>query len=65
MKAKELRQLTAEELSQKAQEARADLFSARVQHSTGQLENKAKLRDLRRELARVQTILCERHEAKK
>jgi large subunit ribosomal protein L29 len=60
MKASELKQLTADELRSKTQEIRAELWSARMKHETGQLENTAKLRSLRRDVARVETVLRER-----
>ncbi len=63
MKASELRELSAEELVAKNQEMRKDLFNTRVKHSTGQLENSAKLTQLRRDIARVETILRVKREA--
>jgi large subunit ribosomal protein L29 len=63
MKASELRELSAEELRAKGRELRADLFSARVRHATGQLENTAKLQQLRKDVARVEVVLREKHEA--
>lgn len=57
MKASELHQLTAEELRSKSSELRAELWSARMKKETGQLENKAKLGSLRRDIARVETML--------
>jgi large subunit ribosomal protein L29 len=60
MKASELKQLTADELRSKVQEVRAELWSARMKHETGQLENTAKLRSLRRDVARVETVLREK-----
>jgi large subunit ribosomal protein L29 len=60
MKASELKQLTADELRSKAQEVRAEFWSARMKHETGQLENTAKLRSLRRDIARVETVLRDR-----
>lgn len=65
MKASELRELPAEDLAAKAAEMRSELFNVRVKHATGQLENTAKLGLLRRELARVETVLREKHEATK
>ena len=62
MKASELRELTPDELVQKAQEQRGQLFNARVKHATGQLENTAQLSTLRREVARLETLLAERRE---
>ena len=57
MKASELSQLTAEELRSKSQELRAELWSARMKKETGQLENTAKLAGLRRDVARIETVL--------
>ncbi len=65
MKAPELRGLALEELVQKERETRAELFNAKVKHATGQLEDTAKLKVLRRDIARVATILHERREAEK
>jgi large subunit ribosomal protein L29 len=63
MKASQLRDLSAPELEAKATELRGELWSARVKKATGQLENNALLRKLRREVARVQTVLREKREA--
>ncbi len=63
MKASELRELPEGDLVAKARELRAELFNVRVKHATGQLENNAKLGSLRRELARVETVLVEKREA--
>jgi large subunit ribosomal protein L29 len=63
MKASQLRDLTPAELEAKATELRGELFSARIKKATGQLENNALLRKLRRDVARVQTVLRERQEA--
>ena len=60
MKAKELRDLTLEELGAKANEIRTEYFGARVRFATGQLENTAKLRVLRRDVARLETVLREK-----
>ncbi|HEY8153253.1 MAG TPA: 50S ribosomal protein L29 [Myxococcota bacterium] len=60
MKAREFRELTLEELAVKSRELRDDLFNAHVKRSTGQLENTAKLEQLRRDIARVETVLSER-----
>lgn len=63
MKARELRELSPEELSAKGAELRTEFFNAKVRHATGQLENTARLSRLRREVARVETVLREkRHE---
>lgn len=63
MKAEELRELANEELAQKSRNLRDEYFNAKVKHSTGQLENSSKLRTLRRDIARVETILREKREA--
>ncbi len=60
MKAREIRELTLEELTVKSRELRGDLFNAHVKRSTGQLENTAKLEQLRRDIARVETVMTER-----
>jgi large subunit ribosomal protein L29 len=65
MNASELKGLALEELAQKERETRAALFNAKVKHATGQLEDTAKLNILRRDIARVATILHERREAEK
>ncbi len=65
MKASELRELEVEELAQKAREARSEFFNARVKHATGQLEDTAKLKRLRRDIARVECVLTEKREAAK
>jgi large subunit ribosomal protein L29 len=59
MKAKEGRDLSLDELQAKANELRAELFSVKVKRSTGQLEDTAKLGTLRRNIARVETVLRE------
>jgi large subunit ribosomal protein L29 len=65
MNATELKGLSLEELVQKERETRAELFNAKVKHATGQLEDTARLKVLRRDIARVATILHERGEAEK
>ena len=59
MKAKEWRDLGVEEVEAKASQLRHELFTARIRKETGQLENTAKLRTLRRDIARAETILRE------
>lgn len=60
MKARELRELSEAELRQKEQELTAELFNLKFQHATGQLENTERLPQVRRDLARVKTILREK-----
>ena len=59
----EMRDLSIEELVTKGQELRGELFNSKVKKSTGQLENTAKLGTLRRDIARVQTLLREKRGA--
>jgi len=55
-----LRALGDNELVDRLVEARAELFNLRFQNATGRLENSARLRDLRKEVARIHTLLRER-----
>jgi large subunit ribosomal protein L29 len=57
MKAKELREQTAEELRVKESELYDQLFRLRFQAATAQLEKPAKIRQVRRDLARIKTVL--------
>ena len=59
-KTTELRELEVEELEIKLAETRSELFNLRFQHVTGQLDNYARLGQLRREVARMHTLLRER-----
>ena len=58
--ANELRELGSEELTTKLREAKAELFNLRVQAATGQLENHGRLRAVRRDIARIYTVMRER-----
>lgn len=60
MKIKELRELSVEELSARRRELRQEMLNLRVQQQSGQLENPARLNVLRREVARIETIVTER-----
>ena len=60
MKARELRDLNEAELRQKEQDFTGELFNLKFQHATGQLENTERLVQVRRDLARVKTILREK-----
>ena len=59
-KPSELRELTDPELVERLREAKAELFNLRVQAATGQLDNNRRLQVVRREIARIYTILRER-----
>ena len=58
--AKELRQLNDTELEHRLGEAKEELFNLRFQNATGQLDNIARIPQLRREVARIETLLRER-----
>lgn len=63
MKPAELRELSFNELITKSRELRDEFFNAKLKKATGQLENTAKLKSLRRDIARVETLLRERRGA--
>ena len=60
MKASELADLDADELAAKLAEAKEELFNLRFQSATGQLESHGRLRAVRKEIARIYTVLRER-----
>lgn len=60
MKAKELRNLSPEELKNKEEELSQEYFNLRFQASSGQLQNSGRLREIRRDLARIKTIYREK-----
>lgn len=60
MKPSKVREMGAEELKTKERELQEQLFRLRVQQSLGQLENAIKLRETRRDVARVKTVLREK-----
>jgi large subunit ribosomal protein L29 len=57
MKSREIWEMTPEEIRAKLDDAHAELFNLRFQFSTGQLQNSARLGQMRREVARLNTIL--------
>jgi large subunit ribosomal protein L29 len=59
-KAAELRELADDELVTRLREAKAELFNLRVQSATGQLDSHGRLQVIRREIARIYTIMRER-----
>ena len=65
MKAAEIREKSVEELAGLEKELRTELFKARIQNHTNQLDSTAKLGKLRRDIARVRTILSQRQPAAK
>jgi large subunit ribosomal protein L29 len=60
VKAKNLRDLTQEELNRKITELKEELFNLRFQLATGQLENPMRLREVRKTIARTHTVIRER-----
>ena len=60
MKASELRELSLEELEHKLEDLTQELFNLRFQHATDQLENPMRLRQTKKDVARVKTVLRER-----
>ena len=60
MKANEVRKMSAEELTNKLGDLKKDLFQLRLQHATNQLENPVKIAEVKKDIARVKTILRER-----
>jgi large subunit ribosomal protein L29 len=56
MKPNEIRDLTAEEQAEKLKSLKEELFNLRFQHATGQLENPSKIRDVKKNIARIKTI---------
>lgn len=60
MKASDLRDLSVEELKGKEKDFREELFNLRFQHATGQLENTMRIPQVKKDLARIKTILREK-----
>ena len=61
MKAAELNKLSVEELNAKLKELKGELFNLRFQHAINQLENPHKIADVKRDIARVMTIIQEKN----
>ena len=60
MKAKEIRNLSVEELTKKLEGLKKDLFMLRMQHATNQLENPMQIAAVKKDIARVKTIIREK-----
>lgn len=65
MEAKELREMSADDLAQKRVSLREEIGHLTLQRATGRLENPMKLRETKRDLARVETILRQRSQSEK
>ena len=60
MKANEIREKTNEELAKELNELKKELFKLRFQHATNQLDNPMKIREVKKSIARVKTIIREK-----
>jgi large subunit ribosomal protein L29 len=60
MKAREFREMSSDELESKETELKDQLFKLRFQHALGQLENALKLKNIKRDIARLKTVLKEK-----
>ena len=60
MKATEIRNMTTEELEAKVAELKKDLFFLRMQHATNQLDNPVKIAVVKKDIARIKTIIREK-----
>ena len=60
MKATEIRNLSVDELDKKLADLKKDLFMLRMQHATNHLDNPIKISNVRRDIARVKTVLREK-----
>ncbi len=60
MKGSDLRELSEQELRQQLSDSRQELMNMRIQQSTGQLERPLKMRSVRRDIARMRTVMHER-----
>ena len=59
MKASELRNMSVEQLTAKLKELKAELFNLRFQHAINQLENPMRIQTVKRDIAKVNTVLSE------
>ncbi len=63
MKAKELRSMSAAQLEEKLGSLKKDLFQLRLQHATNQLDNPQRIAAVKKDIARVQTVISEQRGA--
>lgn len=64
MKIKDIRNLGADELKAKEMELRQEMLNLRIQQQSGQLEKPSRLNEIRKTIARIQTVLNQKAEAK-
>ena len=62
MKASEIRELSIEEKQLKIKDLKEEIFNLRFQHETGQLENPHKMKQIKRDIARINTVLKQEKE---
>ena len=60
MKAKEIKDLSVEKLEEKLQDLKKDLFMLRMQHATNQLDNPLQIAAVKKDIARIKTIIREK-----
>ncbi|MEL7609599.1 MAG: 50S ribosomal protein L29 [Bacillota bacterium] len=60
MKVNDLRKLSTQDLSAREKEFKTELFNLRFQLATGQLQNPQRIKECKRDIARIKTLLCER-----
>ena len=63
MKVTELKELSVAELNAKLAECKQELFNLRFQNATNQLDNTARIKEVRRNIARIQTVITEKARA--
>ena len=60
MKATEVRAMPVEQLNEKLDSLKKDLFFLRMQHATNQLDNTSRIKEVRKNIARIQTVITEK-----
>ncbi len=65
MKSSEIREMGLEEMQRKRNDLKEEMFNLRFQHGVGQLENTVKLKQTRRDIARIETLIREQQRADK
>lgn len=63
MKVKEIRELTTEQIEEKIASTKDEIFTLRLKQATGNLEKPSRIHELRKDVARMKTVLAERKEA--
>ena len=65
MKASEIREMSVNELNEKLRDLKAELFNLRFQHTINQLDNPMRLKEVKKDIARIKTVLKQRELAAK